>query len=169
VNVGQVHGYGTELALAYAATRNFHFNLAAAYQSLTYSDNYSEATSSGSTIIREIKNHTVPNTPRWNTNADATYFFGAFFLGVNTHYQSGVYLTTNNLQRIPGYTLYGLGLGYDGIARKGRLKNVRIALNVENLFDRYWYYTTGASTAYSNGSFNVGTPRAVFATVSSKF
>jgi iron complex outermembrane receptor protein len=169
VNVGQVHGYGTELALAYAATRDFHFNLAAAYQSLTYSDNYSEATSSGSTIVREIKNHTVPNTPRWNTNADATYFFGAFFLGVNAHYQSGVYLTTNNLQRIPGYTLYGLGLGYDGIARKGRLKNVRIALNVENLFDRYWYYTTGASTAYSNGNFNVGTPRAVFATVSSKF
>jgi len=67
--------------------------------------------------------------------------------------------------------LVGVGIGYDGIANKqnARLKNVRIALQIENVFDRYWYYTTGASTALSNGSFSVGTPRAVYLTVSGKF
>ncbi|HYD85000.1 MAG TPA: TonB-dependent receptor, partial [Opitutus sp.] len=169
VNVGRVRGYGTELAVAYSPTRDFRLNLAAAWQSLTYGDNYTEATSTGGTIVRAIKGNTIPNTPRWNANLDATHFFGPFFIAANAHYQGDVFLTTNNAQRIPGYTLLGIGVGYDGISRRGPLKNIRIALNIENALDRYWFYTNGASTAFANGSFSVGTPRAYFLTVSGKF
>ena len=170
-NVGGVDGKGVELAVAYAPVRQLRFNLSASRQSLEYQDNYSENNASGGVIVREINGKTVPNTPKWIFNADATYTAGSFFVAVNTRYQDGVYLTTSNNQQIPGYTLVGVGIGYDGIANKqnARLKNLRIALQIENVFDRYWYYTTGASTALSNGSFSVGTPRAAYLTVSGKF
>ena len=122
-----------------------------------------------------IDGNTVPNTPKWTFNSDATYFVGPFFVGVNARFSDWSYLSTDNgkaggngAQRVPGYTIYGLGIGYDGIAREGPLKHVRIALNVDNVFDRYWYYSAGGNS-YGNGSFGVGLPRTTYLTISSKF
>ncbi len=169
-NVGDVDGQGIELAFAYAPTRDLRFNLSASGQKLEYQDNYTENSSSGAIIVREIKGKTVPNTPKLILNADVTYYYGAFFAGVNVRYQEGVFITTSNNQSLPGYTLVGLGLGYDGTTRpEAKLKHLRVSLNIENVFDRYWFYTTGASTAFSNGSFSVGTPLAAYLTVSTKF
>jgi iron complex outermembrane recepter protein len=169
-NVGGVDGRGIELAVAYSPVRHLRLNLAGAWQSLKYQDNYTENSSTGALLVREIKGHTVPNTPRLTANADVTYALGSFFAGVNARYQDRVFLTTSNNQQIPSYTLLGLGFGYDGTAnRNARLKNVRIAVNVENLLDRYWFYASGASTALSNGNFSAGTPRAVYFTASTKF
>jgi len=122
-----------------------------------------------------IDGNTVPNTPKWTFNSDATYFVGPFFVGVNARFSDWSYLSTDNgkaggngAQRVPGYTIFGLGVGYDGIAREGPLKHVRIALNIDNVFDRYWYYSTGGNS-YGNGSFGVGLPRTTYLTISSKF
>jgi iron complex outermembrane receptor protein len=169
-NVGGVDGKGAELAVAYAPVSDLRFNLSVSRQSLEYQDNYTENSSTGAVIVREIKGKTVPNTPKLIVNADATYYYGSFFAGVNARYQDGVYITTSNNQSLPAYTLVGIGFGYDGTRKPdARLKHVRISLNVENLFDRYWFYTTGASTAFSNGNFSVGTPRAAYLTVATKF
>ena len=95
---------------------------------------------------------------------------GSFFVGINGRFQDRIYLTTSNNQALPSFALFGVGVGYDGISSpNARLKNVRLAVNVENVFDRYWFYTNGASTALSNGSFSVGTPRAIYVTASTKF
>jgi iron complex outermembrane recepter protein len=169
-NVGSVNGYGTELALSAAPVRNLRANFSAAWQSLKYEDNYSENSSSGALVVREIRDHTVPNTPKWSANSDVTYTLGGFFVGVNAKFSDRVFLTTANNQVIPSYTLFGAGIGYEGARDpKARLSHLRVALNVENLFDRYWFYATGAATAFSNGSFNVGTPRALYLTVAGKF
>ncbi len=168
-NVGKVNGYGVELAVAYRPIRDFTVNLATAWQTLEYQNNFSVQTGATASTTYLIKDKTVPNTPRWTVNADASYYFGAFFIGANFRHQDGVFLTTSNNQKIPGYTLVGAGIGYDGIRKQGALKNTRIALNIENVFDRYWFYTSGASTAYSNGSFSAGTPRALYLTASTKF
>lgn len=169
-NVGSVDGHGVELAVAYSPLRNLRVNLAGAWQALRYQDNYTENSATGGVLVREIKGRTVPNTPRLTANADVTYVLGSFFAGVNARYQDRVFLTTSNNQQIPGYTLVGLGFGYDGITnRNARLKNARLAVNVENVFDRYWFYASGASTALSNGNFSAGTPRAVYLTASTKF
>lgn len=169
-NVGSVEGRGVELAIAGTPVRRLRLNLTAAWQALKYQNNYTENSSTGAVLLREIRGRTVPNTPRLTVNADATYSWGAFFAGVNARYQDRVFLTTSNNQAIPGYTLVGLGFGYDGTnSRDARLKHVRLAINVENLTDRYWFYASGASTAFSNGNFSVGTPRAVYFTVAGKF
>jgi iron complex outermembrane receptor protein len=169
-NVGDVRGYGAELAVAYSPVRALRVNLAAGYQALRYRDNYTENNSTGGVLVREIKDRTVPNTPRRTVNADAVYTLGSWFIGVNARFQDRIFLTTSNNQALPSYTLFGAGFGYDGIGSKSaRLKNIRVAVNVENVFDRYWFYTNGAATAFSNGSFSVGTPRAAYLTVTGKF
>ncbi|HVU24029.1 MAG TPA: TonB-dependent receptor [Opitutus sp.] len=168
-NVGGVDGRGVEFAAAWRPTRDFSLNFAGAWQALAYADNYDEAVSATTTATRVIKGHTVPNTPAWTLNADAIWFHGAFYVAANARYQDGVFLTTQNQQRIPGHTLVGLGFGYDGIRRHGRLRHVRLACNIENLFDRHWFYATGASTGFANGSFFIGRPRACYLTVSTRF
>lgn len=169
-NVGGVDGRGLELAVAYAPIKALRFNLSASAQELEYQDNYSENNSTGGVIVREIKGRTVPNTPKYIVNADVTYTWRGFFVGTNIRYQDGIFITTSNNQRLPGFTLVGLGLGYDGTNQpNARWPHVRVSLTVENLFDRYWFYTTGAGTAYSNGNFSVGTPRAAYLTVSTRF
>lgn len=171
-NLGDVFGYGSELALAWAPLPDLRFGLSFTWQQLEYQDNYDEPTSSGGTVTREIKGKTVTNTPDWIINADATYFVNGtpWFAGVNARYQDGVFLTTSNNQSIPSYTLFGLGIGYDAIARPAhaRITNLRVALNIDNLFDRHWFYSTGGSS-YSGGSFYVGTPRSISLSVSAKF
>lgn len=169
-NVGGVDGRGVELAVAYSPLRNLRVNLAGAWQVLEYQDNYTENSATGGVLLREIKGRTVPNTPRLTANADVSYVFGSFFAGVNARFQDRVFLTTSNNQEIPSYTLVGVGFGYDGIgSRNARLQHVRLAVNVENLFDRHWFYASGASTALSNGNFSAGTPRSVYFTASTKF
>jgi iron complex outermembrane receptor protein len=168
-NVGRVEGRGVELAIAYRPSRDLSFNFAAAWQALKYKNNFDVQTGAATTTTYRIKDNTVPNTPKVIFNGDVSYYLGAFFVGANFRYQDAVFLTTSNNQKIPGYALLGAGFGYDGIRRQGALKNTRIALNIENVADRYWYYTSGASTAYSNGSFSVGTPRAYYLTASTKF
>lgn len=169
-NVGTVKGHGAELAVAYSPLRTLRFNLAAGYQQLKYQDNYAENNATGGALVREIRDRTVPNTPELTLKGDVVYTRGSWFVGVNGRYQDQIFLTTSNNQQLPGYTLFGVGLGYDGITNaNARLRHVRLSLNVENVFDHYWFYTNGASTAFSNGSFSVGTPRAFYFTASTKF
>ncbi|EIP96724.1 outer membrane receptor protein [Opitutaceae bacterium TAV1] len=168
-NLGDVFGYGVELALAWAPFADLRLGLSVTWQQLEYDDDYEEPSGS-STVTRNIKGKTVTNTPEWIVNADATYYVGAWFAGVNARYVDSAYLTTSNNQSIPDYTLFGFGIGYDGIARPAhaRLKHLRVALNIENAFDKHWYYaSTGA--AFSNGSFSVGSPRTVTLSATAKF
>jgi len=174
-NLGRVTGYGGEFAFAYKPIEDFRIDGALSYQRLTYQDNYQQPGAKGQPTTVVIKGNTVPNTPKWTFSSDATYFAGPFFAGVNVRFSDWVYLSTDNgkaggygAQVLPGYILFGLNLGYDGIARKGRFKNVRIALNIDNLFDRYWFYSAGGNS-YGNGNFGVGLPRATYLTVSTKF
>jgi len=130
-NVGTVKGHGAELAVAYSPIRSLRLNFAADYQSLKYQDNYSENNATGGVLVREIRDRTVPNTPELSLKGDATYVLGSFFVGVNGRFQDRTFLTTSNNQSLPSFTLFGAGIGYDGVTHKNaRLKNVRFSLNV---------------------------------------
>jgi iron complex outermembrane receptor protein len=169
-NLGDVLGYGVEIVAAWTPFADLRLGASATWQELEYLDNYSEPDGRGGSVIRNIKGKTVTNTPRWLANADVSYFRGAWFAGANVRYVDGAYLTTSNNQSIGPAILFGLGFGYDGIARSGHaaLKNWRVALNIENLFDRHWFYAN-TGTAYGNGSFYVGTPRSVSISVTARF
>ncbi|MDR1281541.1 MAG: TonB-dependent receptor [Opitutaceae bacterium] len=173
-NLGDVSGYGAEFAFAWAPDPDFRLGLSLTWQQLEYQDDYDEPVAGGGSVTRPISGNTVTNTPEWIINADATWFVAGtpWFAGVNARHQDGVFLTTSNSQSISGYTLFGLGIGYDALARPGAkgvlVPNLRVALNIDNLFDRHWFYSTGGSS-YSGGSFYVGTPRSVSLSVSARF
>lgn len=78
--------------------------------------------------------------------------------GLGLVYQSGVYASTSNAVSLPSYTRAD-GAIYYQIDRKTRL-----ALNVENLFDRNYYATAGG-----DNNIVVGSPRSAQLTLSTAF
>ncbi|MDR2844934.1 MAG: TonB-dependent receptor, partial [Puniceicoccales bacterium] len=169
-NLGDVFGYGAELVATWTPIADLRLGFSATWQRLEYQDNYAEPDGRGGAVLRKIKGKTVPNTPEVVFNADATYFYDTWFVSGKARFVDEAYLTTSNNQSIGSSFLVGLGFGYDGIARpdKARFPNLRVAVSIENLFDRHWYYAnTGAS--FSNGSFSIGTPRTILLTATVKF
>lgn len=78
--------------------------------------------------------------------------------GLGVVYQSGIYASTSNAVTLPSFTRAD-GAIYYQIDRKTRL-----ALNIENLFDRHYYATAGG-----DNNIVVGSPRAAQLTLSTAF
>ena len=84
---------------------------------------------------------------------------GGWSAGLGVIHQSEVYASTNNTVKLPAFTRADAALYYafaDGRAR--------LALNVENLFDRKYY-----PTAHNDNNISPGAPRNARLTVSTRF
>jgi iron complex outermembrane receptor protein len=142
---------------------NLMVNSSLSYQALTFNDDYFSGTTRYAT-----KNKVVPNTPKWTIDTDVSYYKEAFFVTMGGKFVANSYMTSTDNQSLPGYTIFTLGFGYDGISKKGPLKNVKIAFNIDHVFDRYYYYSA-SDTGPTNGSYYAGLPRAYYLTVTGKF
>ena len=84
---------------------------------------------------------------------------GSWSAGLGVIHQSEVYASTNNTVKLPAYTRADGALYYNFADGKTRL-----ALNVENLFDRKYY-----PTAHNDNNISPGAPRNARLTVSTRF
>lgn len=84
---------------------------------------------------------------------------GGWSAGLGVIYQSEVYTSTNNTVKLPAFTRAD-GAIYYAFADGG----TRLALNVENLFDKKYY-----STAHNDNNISPGAPRFARATLSMAF
>ncbi|MCM2288247.1 MAG: TonB-dependent siderophore receptor [Sulfuritalea sp.] len=84
---------------------------------------------------------------------------GGWSAGLGVIYQSEVYASTNNTVKLPAFTRADAALYYTFADGKTRL-----ALNVENLFDRKYY-----PTAHNDNNISPGVPRNARLTVSTRF
>jgi len=101
----------------------------------------------------------VPLVPRnafslWNRVDIA----GGWSAALGVIYQSEVYASTSNDVRLPSFARY------DGAVFYQIDRNMRLALNVENLFDRKYYATAGG-----DNNIVFGNPRSAQLTLSTKF
>ena len=84
---------------------------------------------------------------------------GGWSAGLGVIHQSEVYASTNNTVKLPAFTRADAALYY--AFADGR---TRLALNVENLFDRKYY-----PTAHNDNNISPGAPRNARLTVSTRF
>ena len=84
---------------------------------------------------------------------------GAWSAGLGVIHQSEVYASTNNTVKLPAFTRADAALYYAFADGKTRL-----ALNVENLFDKKYY-----PTAHNDNNISPGAPRNARLTVSTRF
>lgn len=84
---------------------------------------------------------------------------GGWSAGLGVIHQSEVYASTNNTVKLPAFTRADAALYYNFADGKTRL-----ALNVENLFDKKYY-----PTAHNDNNISPGAPRNARLTVSTRF
>lgn len=84
---------------------------------------------------------------------------GGWSAGLGVIHQSEVYASTNNTVKLPAFTRADAALYYAFADGKTRL-----ALNVENLFDRKYY-----PTAHNDNNISPSAPRNARLTVSTRF
>ena len=149
IRAGQQRTDGVELGLQGEVTRNWE--IYAGYANLDG---------------RIVKGTTVPAGRRvglvpqdslslWNKVG----LGGGWSAGLGVTYQSEVYTSTNNTVKLPAYTRADGALYYAFAGGKTRL-----ALNVENLFDKKYY-----PTAHNDNNISPGAPRNARLTVSTLF
>lgn len=85
-------------------------------------------------------------------------FGGGWAAGLGLVYQSRVFASSSNAVRLPSFARA------DGAVYYQIDKKTRLALNVENLFDRHYYATAGG-----DNNIVIGTPRAAQLTLSTAF
>ncbi|MFF5866095.1 TonB-dependent receptor [Pseudomonas sp. NPDC012596] len=99
------------------------------------------------------------NVPRRTANLWLTKGFGQQVeAGIGARYVDERYADTANTQRAPGYTVVDANIGWQ------LLPDVRLGLQMNNLFDREY-----VASAFSGTQWIMGAPRSYFATVDYSF
>ena len=149
VRSGQQRTDGFELALQGEVTK--HWEIYAGYANLD------GRVTQGTTIPAGRRVGLVPQDSFsvWNKVG----LGGGWSTGLGGIHQSEVYTSTNNTVKLPAYTRADAAIYYNFADGKTRL-----ALNVENLFDKKYY-----TTAHNDNNISPGAPRNARLTVSAGF
>lgn len=163
-NVGSVHTSGAEFALAWHPARRWRSGAALAYTDSRFRDNYFD----GPTLVR-VRDRVTPDTPRWQAQASVD-FTGAsgFFAGWDTLYLSQRFGTPLNNQAMAGYSVSSARVGYAHPHRIGFVREFRVQLSVDNVFDRS-YLAQVDTPGIQESFYYPGAPRTFTASVSLQF
>ena len=177
-NVGDVETKGAELGLRWTFMDDWNWYNSVSYNDSEYQDDVVSVGSGGTTII-PTGGKTVVDAPKNLLKSELAYDNGAFYGKLGVDYVSKRYFTyTNDLAAlgdgdgsVDSYTVLNLGLGYR-FAKLGFGKNIAIQANVSNLTDEEYVSTIGSNgfgNSGDNQTFQVGSPRQFFVTLSGQF
>ncbi|MDR1648266.1 MAG: TonB-dependent receptor [Zoogloeaceae bacterium] len=165
VNAGGVRTHGLELSANSKFAQSFN-----AFGSITWTharqrDDYVEGTG----IVTDTRGKQLFNTPKILATAGVGYDNGQVYANLLGRYVGSFYGDLHNREKISGYAVFDLKLGY-------RLKiaehSAILRVNVNNLFDKH--YLSGVSSGvvsadYETPAYYRGTPRTLVATLSFDF
>lgn len=158
-NVGKVTVQGLELE---AGSRPF-FGGWSVYGSYAYTESeMHENLRTGATTSLPTGGKEFPNTPHRVVGMRIQYASGPFYAQLQTKYTGKFFSTLVNDERVPGYSVTDLNMGYK-LPDAGMFKNQVVRLNVSNLFDKSYLASRGNvfNTAANNPTYFVGAPRFV--------
>ncbi|MGV6872018.1 TonB-dependent siderophore receptor [Pseudochelatococcus sp. B33] len=159
---GEVHSRGIEVEGKASLSDNF-----AVIGSYTYLDAKVSKDNPPAGVASK-KGNLLEAVPRHTAALWANYTFRqsglrGLGLGAGVRYVGASY-DGNNLNKIPGYTLVDLSVSYDFSGLDAKLDGLKLAVNVNNLFDKiYW------SPGFYTNTVKAGNRRTVFATLSYKW
>ncbi len=165
-NVGRARAYGVELAGTYKpAFLNglAYANINATYNNAKFQDDFLN----GATLIR-TRDKYLPDSARWVVSGGLTVEPASWLVAnVSGKYTGSRWATLDNSpgSKVPGFTVFSTyaDIG-DGITI-GPVKNIRVRVNVDNLFDKNAISFISPSTS-SDGFFRPLEPRTIQVTLS---
>ncbi|ANJ66025.1 hypothetical protein A9404_00275 [Halothiobacillus diazotrophicus] len=159
-NVGSITSKGVELASNWHPVQQFNLYTSLTLNQSKFDQNYQAS----STTVVQSGGKTVPDSPKAMLFADASYHVGPYFAGINGKYVGKRYSTVDNTESAPSYTVFGLRAGYK-VKKFYGLKDFRVQVNVDNLFDKSYLASMYTGTTAGNPTYFTGTPRAVYLTI----
>jgi len=125
-------------------------------------------------VVR-TKGQRVINAPDWLFNSELRRNWGDWHIATDVQYtgqRSASY--TGDLQ-VSGFTLWGLGAGYETKGGPAGAVRSGVRLQIRNLFDAEYIATLGSSGFYANDAdgrktyIQVGAPRGIYMTVHAEY
>lgn len=144
------HAQGVELTLAGRLARNWHVIGGYAYQDGEYDSTQSASIRAGNRIA-QLPRHTLSLWNRYDFDAK----WGA---GLGVVASSALYAGADNTVTLPGFARVDAAVYYE------LTPDLRVQLNIENLFDRRYF-----ASAHSNNNIMPGSPRALRVSLSANY
>jgi iron complex outermembrane receptor protein len=167
-NVGSVKSDGVDFALIWKPAEGLRWLNTVSWDSTKYQDDY---VNHG---VIPTKDKYVVGIPTWMYTSDVSYRFGPWQVTLDGKYTGRRFITYVNDSKVPSYWLFNAGIDYD-LGALSVLKDVRLGLNVTNLFDKHYYATTGTNGYVAsdplgwNQTLMAGAPRQVFFNLDARF
>jgi catecholate siderophore receptor len=157
VQAGKTRSKGGELALTGYLTDKWEIVAGYGYQQAELVEG--TKTFTGGVVTNDTTGRDVALVPRHTFSLWNKYqFLPNWGAGLGLLSRSDMYANVSNLVTLPGYARVDAALFWD------INENLKAQLNVENVFDIDYY-----STAHSDNNITPGSPRAFYATVTSRF
>ncbi|MBD1550593.1 TonB-dependent receptor family protein [Pseudomonas typographi] len=173
LNAGDVTSRGLELALNGLLPGHFNYFGSWTWLRATQRDDYSAAGASQNTAGKQLY-----DSPRQLFTAGLGYDDQVFYANFLGRYTGSFYGDLANNERIGGYTVFDLNLGYRFKHWGGALKQTTVSLNLNNAFDKQYLagVNSGAVSAnpddsafYSAPKYYRGAPRSLVAGIAVEF
>lgn len=163
-NVGSVDSSGVEISGGYRPAffgEKLSLNGSATYNQVEFKDSYGTVAIAGKT---------VPDSPEYILQGSATYEPVAWAaVSFSARALTSRYSNFLNTEKVGGYSIYSLYVDLGGgKLTLGPVKNVKVRLNVENLFDKDYLGTISVATT-ATAVFRPGPDRTFQLTVSASF
>jgi iron complex outermembrane receptor protein len=163
-NVGRAKGYGVEVAGNFYLRDGLVFYLNPTYNHLTYDK---DITYAGKTLKSEGKQ--VVDVPRWTVASGLILNYNNFEIMPQVRFLSKRYGNVEHTERIPSFLVCDLRVSYLR-ERIGFIKNFKVSVEVDNLFDKKYVSVINAmDDAVSETTYGVGAPFTVKGSLSFKF
>lgn len=162
--------YGAELELTaqpgIPVPGNLSLYLSGSYNHYTYDENIRNASSN----IVQCGGKQMADTPKFMAKAGATYTLSGFTASPMVRYLGARYGDVENKQKVDGYVLADLHLGYH-TGPLWALKDLAFTFSALNLFDKRYIANINTSdfTLSTSTSYYPGAPRTLMAGMTAKF
>lgn len=163
-NIGRAKGYGVEVAGNFYLRDGLVFYLNPTYNHLTYDK---DITYADKTLKSEGKQ--VVDVPRWTVASGLILNYNNFEIMPQVRFLSKRYGNVEHTERIPSFLVCDLRVSYFQ-ERIGFIKNFKVSVEVDNLFDKKYISVINAmDDAVSGTTYGVGAPFTVRGSLSFKF
>lgn len=167
-NVGDVESTGMDLAFIWRPLDGLSWLNTVSLDRSRYQDDY---LNSG---VVQTSGKSVVGIPSLMLSSSLNYRLDGWKFSLDGKYTGRRYITYLNDSRVPAYTVFNAGAGYD-FGRLGVFSDVGLSLNITNLTDKRYFATTGTNGYVAsdpqgyNQTLMAGAPRQAFFTVDASF
>lgn len=160
-NIGQTEATGFQLAAGWSATNTLQFVSALSYSRSVFSENI--RTTGGATL--NVDGKQLPDVPKLMGNVGTIWRYQGITVAPLLQYVGPRWTTSTYTERIPGYWLADLSVGYEQKAAWGKWS---ASFGVMNIFDKQYIgqiSTSEVNTTANGAIYYPGAPRTLFATL----